>query len=558
MKILLHLFLSPFKSFFWIWLAIGRFQAGKKDTLFIELPFGFSISDSPFWVRLIRPKAPLPGRVPYLRTISEVAKIPSIKTIAFYIPKLEWNLADTFEFIEVLEHLKQHGKKTIGFCESGNLQTLLLLSQLDEVAGSEFGEFQIQLPVGETFFYQGILEKFGIEIEAFASGAYKSFAESFTRKSFTKPAKENLSTLLNAFQNLIYETLSKNSIRKEAFFPPILSTRELKITGFLNEVISKKDWRKRMENKLEIKHLKKLLLDSKEFFFPSKKHKVLIIPMLGGIVEGDPGEENIYENSISKEAYANFISEIREDNSIGSILLEIDSPGGSALASEELYCELQSIEKPIYAYTRSMAASGGYYLAIAGKKIFSNPISILGSIGAVLVRPNFKKAMSKNSIQTEVLIQRPLSEIFRFTEPLTKKSKDFLSKEIKRIETQFYQRVMQSRSLSPEEMDRFGGGRVFLTSTANKLIDGQMGILGALQQIKKDLGVSKLEVETLRLQKKFGNKLIPQGLKFNGLLFYSLFGLPWTMVSNRSKRDSELELISGISRNIFGIDLSSH
>jgi len=192
------------------------------------------------------------------------------------------------------------------------------------------------------------------------------------------------------------------------------------------------------------------------------------------------------------------LRDLRDDDSIKAIVLEIDSGGGSATGSEQIYSELLKInqDKLTYAYFQNVAASGGYYIASACNKIYSSPYSVTGSIGAVMVRPNLKGLYEKLGIKKDRIGFYPMREIFsEYGEP-TKEGKNFLTSEIKRVTSRFYEVVMKNRNIDLKELEPKAGGRIFsgIDFLKMKMVDSNSSFLEMLSDIKTELKLIDPEI----------------------------------------------------------------
>ncbi|MCE9500801.1 MAG: S49 family peptidase, partial [Leptospira sp.] len=173
----------------------------KGEYLYIEVPHKFSSVRKTTLMRLITSDEDPPSLVDFLNDLKLISENRFIKKVFFMIDRIDFGLAELKNITDGIEKIRKSGKKTAGFCETGDLKSIYLLSSMEERYTSESGEFQSILPSAESFFFGKLAKKAGIGVESFASGKYKSFAETFSRDSFSKEAKANLSDLIKSVRS---------------------------------------------------------------------------------------------------------------------------------------------------------------------------------------------------------------------------------------------------------------------------------------------------------------------------------------------------------------------
>jgi protease-4 len=383
-----------------------------------------------------------------------------------------------------LRRLKKQGLEIEGYAKEGGLGTMLLLSACNTVYVNPEAEFQMMLPSAEPTFFGGFLKQWGVDVEAYASGPFKSFAESFTRTNFSKEARSNLESLITDLQEKILTALtSDRDIKKDSFYKPILTSAKLIEIGFAKREISEEEFLSKEEKALIPSHVG--IFDKLADFriFSKRRPIISIVPLSGGI---SAGEFSNREREIGKiEAYStiSLLKDLGEDKSVKAVILEINSPGGSAFHSELLYQEIKKLResKPVLAFFKDTAASGGYYIGSAAESITALSVCITGSIGAVMIRANLKKLYGKAKLTKESVGFYPYRDILSEYTPLKKESIAYLTNEIKRVESQFYARVKEGRKFSDADLKVLGSGRVYLPSIESKVVDKLGGLLETIE-----------------------------------------------------------------------------
>lgn len=513
--ILLFLFL-PFRLIRFIYfLTFGLFHRGNH--LLIEIPSKFASYRKTSIVEWVTGKDSEVLFLDFLNDLDLIAKSKRVKKVSFFInADLEFGMAEMSNIASMIEKIKTKGIETSGFASSGDIKSLYLLSFVQKRFSTPYSEFTVLLPAVESFFFGNLFKKLGVKVDSFASGPYKSFAESFNRNSFSIPAKDNLTMLIRSIKTQLLDAFYDNTkLESKILKRPILTSTYLKEIGFLNGFLEEENFRENFCNKdyEELDATGSNEIDTEtsmsdvKFFnqknnfriFPKKKKKIVILPLKGNIGMGKKEENEIKSDAIHAYPVLAALKNLREDKSIKGVILEIDSPGGSAFASELIYQEILKLRKnvKVYAYFQNVAASGGYYIASACDKIISNPFCITGSIGTVMIRPNLKKLYNKYGVSKQRIEFYPLREIFSEYGQLSPESKDFLTKEIKRVNGQFYERVMLSRKKNLNELESLAQGRVFTGKSflASSMVDSTESFLGTVEELKKDLALEQTEIQ---------------------------------------------------------------
>jgi protease-4 len=498
-------------------------QASRGNHVFLEIPGRFQESEKSFFLRLLQPEKESPFFFEFMANLRILLRDNRVKFLSIMIPDLDYGFAEVESIRNLLEKLRNKGVWLRGFAETGDLKTLYLLSICQERFSTETGEFRSILPSTDSFFFGQLFKNQKVKVDVFQSGPYKSFGEIFTRKDFSKPARENLEILIKDLREIIVRTVCSESKLKDSDLQrPILTSGFLNDTGYLNGWIDKRQFRENFlyqdltkipreesvnNEESTVKQKKKKKQDKKfsfelswkqirrkakvvEFsFFGSSNDLIAILPLKGEIISAKESRSEWKSGSIDSYAVENILEEWKSNPNIKAILLEIDSPGGSATDSERIHQALKSIGKtiPVYSFLSNTCASGGYYIACAGKKIYSSKIGIVGSIGTIMMRFDLSGFYQKWGITRDRIGFYPMREVYSETGPLSRESVAFLKKEIDRVESLFLRRVAESRNPGAKVLETYSGGRVFSPErfAAGGMIDSILGYSECLDEIKK-------------------------------------------------------------------------
>lgn len=462
----------------------------------------------------------------FLLELKLLSQVPGLKKVSVLIQQPEYGFSEVLSIAERLRILKESGITLEGFALTGGLKSLFLLGICNERFSSESSEFFPVLPSTESFFFGNAGKKWGVKVETFQSGPYKSFGESFQRDKFSPKARENLNSLLRQMTDdldLLFKRYT--SFALEIFSEPFLSAKTLQkrefITGFLNEEDFKENFLYLNYEKENQKPLAKELTLSSLYRFsklvnfkllPKRPPVVAVLPLKGTIHHDTIGKGEGKTEGISYYSVRNALKELRDESSVKAVVLEVDSPGGSAFVSELLYQEILKLQKkkPVYAYVQNVSASGGYYLSCGASKIYASPYGIVGSIGSLSLRLDLKNFYSKLGVTKDRVGFYKYRDLLSEYGPIHPESRKLMRQEIKESEGLFYKRVADARKIPISTLDkRFGQGRVFTSSRflKEKMIDSITDFLGLLEDIKQELKTQRLEIRYLPTLFTFQNFL---------------------------------------------------
>ncbi|TGK35096.1 signal peptide peptidase SppA [Leptospira gomenensis] len=545
---LLRLIFLPIRLFFhtirWI-----RFRYFRGNHYFLEIPSEFSEYNKSFLLKLLSSKDEDFFFIDFLSELKLLSKIPNLKKVSILIRQPEYGFAEATSIAEGLRVLKESGAILEGFALTGGLKTLLLLGVCDVRYCSEASEFFPVLPSAESFFFGNAGKKWGVKVETFQSGPYKSFGESLQRDKFSPKAKENLNILLKQMTEdleTLFDRYSGFSLK--TFSEPFLSARILRerkyITDFLNEEEFRENFtyenyhdggdEKRKPSTKELKLSSLFRYSALRSFRVWKRPDriVAVLPLKGNIHHDTQGKGDGKTEGISYQSVRSALKELKDEPSVKAVILEVDSPGGSAFVSELLYQEILKLgkKKPVYAYIQNVSASGGYYLSCGAKKIYSSPYAIVGSIGSISMRMDLKDLYSKLGVTKDRVGFYKYRDILSEYGPIQPESRKLMEREIRESEGLFYKRVAEARNVDVPLLDRrFGQGKVFTSSQflKEKMIDSVSDFLGLVEDIKSDLNCEEIQLRylpTLFTFQSFLKSMRPGFL--NSLVRSAVSGLP--------------------------------
>ena len=349
-------------------------------------------------------------------------------------------------------------------------------------------------------YFKNILATFGVTVNTLHIGDYKVAGESFSNDKMSEEKKESLinikETLFQNFINLVKEK-RKVDITKEILSGDLIFANSEKAIqlGLIDELSTYEE--------IGIDYNEDTV-DFLEYIsaYKRKKNKsknTIAIINLEGEIDTRESKESIinYDNVVEK------LDELEDIKNLKGLVLRINSPGGSALESEKIYQKLKKLEIPIYISMGDLCASGGYYIATVGKKLFANPVTLTGSIGVVVLYPEFTETINKLKVNMEGFSKGKGFDIFDVFSKLSEESKEKIIYSMNEVYSEFKEHVMEARNISEEDLEKIAGGRVWLGSQAkaNGLVDELGSLNDCIDSLAKDLKLKDFKLTYIRGKK---------------------------------------------------------
>ena len=430
----------------------------------------------------------------------------NIKGIYLKVDEINAGYSACEEIRNALLDFKDSEKFIYAYSESYSQKGYFLTSLADKVFINPEGMIVFSGIASTNTFYKNALDKLGVEMQIIRHGKFKSAVEPFMLDKMSPENRRQIEVYIGSIWNNIVRGISEsrnisiselNRIADEnmTYRPAntLLSYRLVDSVVYEDQVLDV------MREKIGIKQNEKINFISLHDVKPTvvknegktfTKNKLAVI-YASGEISMTPGT-SLTEESISGPEMAEVIREARMDTTIKAIVLRINSPGGSSVASELIWREvdLATKQKPVVVSMGDLAASGGYYIACAADTIIANPTTLTGSIGVFGVIPNFQNLLSKKlGINTEVVKTNEKSDLPSVTRPLNDKEREIMQGMVENVYTTFVNHVSEGRGLPYQQVDEIGQGRVWTGENALKL--GLVDMLGNLNdaiEIAKEMG----------------------------------------------------------------------
>ena len=435
--------------------------------------------------------------------IKDAQTDPHIKGIYLSVGQLAAGWASLAEIREALQAFKATGKFIVAYGEHYTQKTFYVASLADEVVVHPFSLFCFNGLSMKILFYEGLLSKLEVKPQVFVAGHYKSALEPLVRKAMSEANKHQHEVLRDALYDHLIDNVAaargllSESLRKMAHDLAIKTPQEALAARLITEVGYADDAEAWIRTKLGLAKgddvdyisLSRYTQIRQAQAPKSSKAQVAVLVASGSITD-DPEASD----GINTQEFVENLQRLSEDPTVKAIVLRINSPGGSVLASATMWKELMRTRacKPIVASLSDVAASGGYYLALACNYIIAHPTTITGSVGVFGLYFTIDSLLSKLGITVDGVKTAPSADFFSMTRPPSAHEKAAIQHLIDQSYKNFVELVATSRQLSPEEAERVSGGRIWTGSLAKD--NGLVDELGSLEDaIKKAASLASLE-----------------------------------------------------------------
>ncbi len=421
--------------------------------------------------------------------INDAKEDDRIKGVFLDLSSLEVGLASLEEIREALKDFKTSGKFILSHAEYYTHKSYYLASIADKTYLTPEGGIQFTGLSAQIMLYKSMLEKIGIEPEIIRHGKFKSAVEPFMLNEISDANREQTLKYVGSIWNTILKGIGEErgiSIEELNNIADSILIRNDKSSKSLNFVDDLKykdeifaELKKLSENEnLELVSLTNYISSEKDIneLLNPKEQNIAIIFAEGSIVNGKGGEGEVGSETLSAA-----IRDARKDESVKAIVFRINSPGGSALASEVIWREaiLAQQEKPFYVSMGDVAASGGYYIACMADTIVAQPNTITGSIGVFGLLFNAKELMNDIGINIDAVNTNKYSDLGSPARKMTEFERGVIQTSVEDVYTTFITHVAEGRNMKVEEIDKIGQGRVWAGDDAKEI--GLVDVMGGLQ-----------------------------------------------------------------------------
>ena len=423
----------------------------------------------------------------YLQAIEAAAEDKTIGMIYMTPENISAGLSQIEEIRAALERFRKSGKPIIAYCENFGNASYYLASVADKIILDPASESTLTGVGSQMIFLKDLFDALGVEVQLIRHGKYKSAGEMYTRSSSSPENRLQNEVMINSIWNTMSSQMAASrGVTQEQFNEwvenlELCHAQEYKDKGLIDEVWYKDEVDKYLCEQNGVKKIQevgfvKINKYASKIKKGSRKNKIAVIYADGEIVNSGSDAD------IVGSKLASTIRKVREDKKVKAVVFRVNSPGGSAQASEAIRHELQLLraEKPVIASYGDYAASGGYWISAQSDFIFSDESTITGSIGVFGMIPSVGDAIRKNvKVNIESVGSSSHSDMLNGMRKLDDAEVAYVQKQIEKIYDDFTTLVSEGRGLSKDSVDAIGQGRVW--TGADALNIGLVDTLGGLQ-----------------------------------------------------------------------------
>lgn len=449
----------------------------------------YGVEDSPSYGFL---KSNTSNLYEILRQIKTVKEDPTFKGIILNINDLNCGMGLIEEVRNAIIDLNK-SKESIAYFTIGGTNEYYLASAAKKIIVPPTGYVGLTGLAYIVPVYKGVLDKIGIGAQFEQVGKYKAGGESLTQDKMSQENKEQLTSIIDDMYERLTENIAQNRNLSKATVKQIIdkglvTSSKAKEFGLIDDVAYIDEipflYPTLPKNAFNVKNYKKK-------YYGWTIPKIAIVYAEGDIVEGK-GVKGFFSNSkvIGSESLSQILKTIRQDDSISAVVLRVNSPGGSVIASDIILQEIKKFKKnhkPVIISMGDIAASGGYFISCSADKILANPSTITGSIGIFFGKINFENLYNNLDIKHEVIKRGEHADANSLHRAFTEEERKILQDVLKDGYNLFLKRVAEGRNKKVEDIDKIAQGHIYTGAQAKKveLVDELGGLEDAIKAAKQ-------------------------------------------------------------------------
>lgn len=449
------------------------------------------------------------GLLYLVNAIDHAAEDENIKGISIEKPATKAGITQLKNIREALERFKEAGKFVSAYADIYTQKDYYLSSVADSIFISPVGHLDFKGLSSELLYTKDLQEKSGIKMDVVRVGKYKSAVEPFLDNEISAENKEQILSYLNSiWKDLRQEIGASRNIEADqldTIADQLLArTPERALeTGLADKIAYFSTYENTLKEKLDLKEKDKLnridLLDYTERIgrqnkYKTNKNKIAVVYAQGQIIYDEGSIETVSPDDMNKS-----LQKAQKDDAVKAVVLRVNSPGGDAMSSDLIWNEIENTkkEKPVIVSMGDVAASGGYYIAAGGDKIFAEPSTITGSIGVFGMLPNIKELADDMGVTAQQVSTNDNAIAYSPFTDMTDSQRGFLEENVSAIYGLFKQRVADGRGLSLDEVEEIAQGRVWTGSQAieNGLVDELGGLEEALAYAAEQADIDDYQIK---------------------------------------------------------------
>lgn len=420
-----------------------------------------------------------------MASIDKATDNDNIKGIYLHIGDFSASVASLQEIYKGLEKFKKTGRFIVAYADSYGNGTYYLSSIADKVYMNPSGTLALTGINISTVFFKDLLSKIGVEMQIFKVGTFKSAVEPFTQTSMSEANRLQLTTFINSIWTEITKTIARNrgisdtEVNLYADSGLFLDDAQTAVHHKLIDSLVYSSDMKEIIEKLVDKDYNALTINDMKFVARNKEYSKNRIAIVYAVGEIDGSNKN---DGIDSEDISEDLLDIADNDKIKAVVLRINSPGGSAYGSEQIWKAVSVVKskKPIVVSMGDYAASGGYYIACNTDRIFAQPTTLTGSIGIFGIFPNIGGLTDKLGIKFDNVKTNKYSDFGATYRPMNTEERAILQRYINNGYELFTKRCAEGRNMNIDSLKAIAEGRIYSGTDAMQL--GLVDEMGGLEE----------------------------------------------------------------------------
>jgi protease-4 len=483
-----------------------------------------------------------------LRTLVEridsAAADDEVKAVLVRIdPRLEIGRGKVYELREALGRVRKAHKPVLALLGSAEATQYLVAAACDQIYMAPSGMLLLPGVRAEMAFYKGLLDKIGVQFDVLQQGKFKGAGEPYTRTNMSPPLRESIDAVVDdSYQRLAVTVAHDRKMPeyrvKTLIDEGVFTAQAAREAGLVDHLFYADQLEERLARGLKVDKVKlltsykkkrvdtdfsglsgmmklmEMMMGGKSSAQASARSKIALVYAVGPILEGKSTPDMFGSSVVGSATLTAALRKAADDATVKAVVLRIDSPGGSAVASDLIWREVVRMRKPVIASMGDVAGSGGYYIAMGATKIIAAPDTITGSIGVIGGKLVLGKMFEKIGITTDVVCRGKNCAALSSLTPFSESERKVWTRALEETYRQFVSKAAQGRKMSYQDLERLAQGRIYTGRMAQslRLVDTTGSLHDALAEAQKAAGFKPDEkVEVL---------VLPQPRSF----FESLFG----------------------------------
>ena len=483
----------------------------KENSIFVldlEGTLSERVQDNPFQT-LMGEENQAYGLDDILASIQKAKDNEDIKGIYLQTAFLETSFASLEEIRHALLDFKESGKFIVAYADQYTQDMYYLASVADKIIVNPQGSISWHGLASQPIFFKDLLKKVGVEMQIFKVGTYKSAVEPFIATEMSDANREQVTAFLSSIWGRLLEDVSASrnipveTLNKYANEMMDLQPAETYLANGLADTLLYKDgvldYLKEISGREADESLRTLSLEDMKNVkrntpLDKSGNIIAVYYAFGGIDDSTSPEEGINSEKVIKD-----LRKLREDETVKAVVLRVNSPGGSAYGSEQIWREVVLLKekKPVIVSMGDYAASGGYYISCAADYIVADPTTLTGSIGIFGMFPNMEELLTdKLGLHFDMVKTNKFADMGTLARPFNSDERAAMQNYINNGYKLFVKRCADGRGMSVEAIEKIAEGRVWTGATAKEL--GLVDELGGLDKAI-EIAAQKAEVEAYSL-----------------------------------------------------------